>query len=79
MNFLAEANFGGVFPKNRRLPAKPRINNKFRNSTIADRGDRMGTLLGTLRNRFEKPAARYQASEAESNRSYRHARLPGLR
>ena len=52
--FLTEANFGGVFPKNRRLPAKPRNNNNFRNSTIADRGDRLGTLLGTARNRHVK-------------------------
>jgi hypothetical protein len=46
--------FGGVFRKAVRLPAKPRDNNNFRKSTIADCGNRLGTLLGTARNHYAK-------------------------
>ena len=34
--------------KNRRLPAKPRIDSEFRNSRQAEHPDRMGTVLGTV-------------------------------
>lgn len=34
--------------KNRRLDAKPMMDNKFRNLVHADRPPRVGTLLGTL-------------------------------